>query len=143
MPGQTMKVVDQILDLLLDHDMHAFVEMFAPDGVMEFPLAAEGSTTEVRGHAALHDYLDDYASVLDIRSLERDLHETSDPEVAIVEMRADGVVVATGSPYRMAYIGVITVRDGAIVRYRDYWSPAAAAEVVGADAQLAGTRSHG
>ncbi|GAA1459893.1 nuclear transport factor 2 family protein [Williamsia maris] len=135
---RAVDVVDRTLDLLVDHDMHAFVEMFAPDGVMEFPLATGDATRAVRGHLALHDYLDDYASILDIRSLDRTVHVTTDPEVVIVEFTVDGVVVATDRPYRMVYIAVITVRDDAINRYRDYWNSAAVVDIVGADAQLAG-----
>lgn len=37
----------------------------------------------------------------------------------------------TGAPYRMTYIAVITTRNGEIQSYRDYWSPAAAADVIG------------
>lgn len=133
--------VEHALDLLIAHDMPAFVELFAPDGLMEFPLATGDATSEVRGRSALHDYLDDYASILDIRSLDRIVHVTTDPEVVIAEFTADGVVVATDLPYRMVYIAVISVRDGAIVRYRDYWNPAAVVDIVGADAQLAGGRS--
>jgi len=38
--------------------------------------------------------------------------------------------VPTAKPYEMRYIAVITVRGGEIRHYRDYWSPAAAADVM-------------
>jgi len=59
------------------------------------------------------------------------MHQSVDPEVVIVEFEASGTVVATGAPYRMRYIAVITVRNNEIQRYRDYWSPLAAAEAMG------------
>ncbi len=135
------ETVDHALDLLIAHDMPAFADLFEHDGVMEFPLATGGAIREVRGRDALHDYLDDYASLLDIRSLDRTVHVTTDPEVVIVEFTVDGVIVATDRPYRMVYIAVITVRDDAIVRYRDYWNPAAVVDIVGSDARLAGGRA--
>lgn len=64
------------------------------------------------------------------------VHQSVDPDVVIVEFEAAGTVVATGAPYRMRYIAVITVRDREIESYRDYWSPAAAAEVVGGSSGL-------
>ncbi|MFE7120830.1 nuclear transport factor 2 family protein, partial [Streptomyces sp. NPDC057654] len=54
-----------------------------------------------------------------------------DPEVIIVEMRAEGRVVATGRPYEMTYVVVATVKNGLITRYRDYWNPLAATEIAG------------
>ncbi|WP_409467552.1 nuclear transport factor 2 family protein [Streptomyces sp. HC307] len=29
------------------------------------------------------------------------------------------------SPFDMSYVAVVTVRNGLIIRYRDYWSPLA------------------
>jgi ketosteroid isomerase-like protein len=31
--------------------------------------------------------------------------------------------VATGAPYNQLYISVVTLRDGRIAHYRDYWNP--------------------
>ena len=59
------------------------------------------------------------------------MHETRDPEVIVVEFVATGVVVATGRPYELRYIAVLTVRDGQLVHYRDYWDPIAAQELLG------------
>ena len=53
------------------------------------------------------------------------LHRTDDAEVVIGEFTATGVVTPTGAPYAMRYIGVVRVRDGEIVSYRDYWNPLA------------------
>jgi ketosteroid isomerase-like protein len=64
------------------------------------------------------------------------MHQSVDPEVVIVEFGATGIVVATGAPYQMRYIAVITVREGEIQRYRDYWSPQAAAEAMGGAEEL-------
>ena len=37
-------------------------------------------------------------------------------------------MTATGAPYEQSYVSVLTVRDGLIVRYRDYWNPLRSAE---------------
>jgi ketosteroid isomerase-like protein len=51
--------------------------------------------------------------------------------VVVAEFTLAGVAVATQRPYELAYIAVITVENGEIRHYRDYWSPAAAAEILG------------
>ncbi len=64
------------------------------------------------------------------------MHETADPAVVVVEFTVAGLVVATRKPYELSYVAVITVEDGEIRRYRDYWSPLAAAEVLGGVEEL-------
>jgi len=39
--------------------------------------------------------------------------------------------VTTSQPYRLDYIVVLTVRDGLIALFRDYWSPLSAAAAAG------------
>ncbi|WNV92133.1 nuclear transport factor 2 family protein [Umezawaea sp. Da 62-37] len=133
------ELVDHALDLLLRKDMKSFAGLFAEDGVLEFPFAAPGAPQRVDGRAAIEEYLRGYPDMLDVREVaEKVVHRTEDPEVVIVEMAVDGVVVATATPYRMRYIAVLTVRDGEVRRYRDYWSPAAAAEIMGGATTFAG-----
>jgi ketosteroid isomerase-like protein len=38
-------------------------------------------------------------------------------------MTAAGTIKDTGGPYEMSYVVVLTVRDGRIAHYRDYWNP--------------------
>ncbi|MEU8634436.1 nuclear transport factor 2 family protein [Amycolatopsis sp. NPDC048633] len=129
---QPRELVDHALDLLLEHDMTAFAGLWAEDGILEFPFAGPGYPKRVEGRDAIREYLRDYPNLLDIREVvAKTVHETADPAVVVVEFTVAGVVVASRKPYEMSYIAVITVEDGEIRRYRDYWSPLAAAEVLG------------
>ncbi|BCL30965.1 hypothetical protein GCM10017557_58240 [Streptomyces aurantiacus] len=56
---------------------------------------------------------------------------TAEFDTIVVEFTAHGRTVRTGEPYRLDYITVVTARDGLITRYRDYWSPPAAAAAAG------------
>ncbi|MFI9503624.1 nuclear transport factor 2 family protein [Nocardia sp. NPDC052566] len=126
------EVVDRALALLVARDMSAFAGLWARDGILEFPFAPAGYPAEVVGRDAIAEYLRDYPNILEVREIPvRLVHRTADPAVIIVEFEATGVAVGTGQPYRMRYIAVITVRDGEIQHYRDYWSPLAAAEIMG------------
>jgi ketosteroid isomerase-like protein len=117
--------------------MAGFAQLWAEDGVLEFPFASPGNPRRLEGRAAIAEYLRGYPDLLDIREItEKTVHETADPEVTVAEFEVAGVAVATGKPYRLGYIAVLTVRDGEIRHYRDYWSPLAAAEVLGGADQL-------
>ncbi|MGW4213068.1 nuclear transport factor 2 family protein [Lentzea sp. NPDC004789] len=119
-----MTLVARALQLLLDKDMAGFAGLWAVDGVMEFPFAPPGYPARLEGRAAIADYLRDYPKTLDIQGFPRQVvHQSTDPDVVVVEFDAEGTVVPTGRPYRFSYIAVITTRDGEIVSYRDYWNP--------------------
>ncbi|KAA0081733.1 nuclear transport factor 2 family protein [Mycolicibacterium sp. P9-64] len=133
------ELVSHAFGLLLAQDVAAFAGLWAEDGVLEFPFAAPGYPALVEGRAAIAEYMRGYPDILKIEEIPQPVvHQSVDPEVVIVEFEASGTVVATGAPYRMRYIAVITVRDGEIQRYRDYWSPLAAAEAMGGQERLHG-----
>ncbi|WP_250003739.1 nuclear transport factor 2 family protein [Actinoplanes sp. M2I2] len=132
MTATPAEVLQQAARRLLAKDMAGFIDLYADDAVMEFPFAPPGQPTEVAGRAALEGYLLHYPELLDLREFTViALHETKDPEVIVAEIDASGFVVATGKPYELRYIAVLTIRDGLIVRYRDYWNPLVTRELLG------------
>ena len=133
--------VEQMLQAGRELDVDRFVGLMAPDGYIEWPYRPPGVPARVRGRAEIHRHLTAAAAAL-IRFAEYRnvvMHETTDPEVIIVEYEAHGTVVTTGAPFRQTVIAVFRVRDGQIVSYRDYINPlplmealtAGAAPVVG------------
>ncbi|WP_017625100.1 nuclear transport factor 2 family protein [Nocardiopsis chromatogenes] len=112
------------LDLLRAKDMPGFIGLFADDAVVEFPFAPPGRPRRLEGRGEVHDYLIDYPDTVDVHRVEvGTLHTTADPEVIVAEFSAEGILVATGDPYEAHYVAVLTVRDGRIAHYRDYWNP--------------------
>ncbi|MFJ9928950.1 nuclear transport factor 2 family protein [Streptomyces misionensis] len=117
------------LRLLLDKDIPAWVGLWAEDGLMEFPFAPEGWPRRLAGKEAVAAYMRHYPDHIDLRDFtDLRIHETTDPETIVAEMRGVGRLVETGAPYDMTYIAVVTVRDGRITNYRDYWNPLAVLE---------------
>ncbi|KOT45532.1 phenazine biosynthesis protein PhzA/PhzB [Streptomyces caelestis] len=117
------------LRLLLDKDIPAWISLWDEDGVMEFPFAPEGWPRRLEGKAAVAAYMRDYPDHIDLRDIpDLRVHRTEDPGTIVVEMRAEGRVVATGAAYDMTYIAVVTFRNGLITGYRDYWNPLAVRE---------------
>ncbi|MFI5673061.1 nuclear transport factor 2 family protein [Streptomyces cellulosae] len=112
------------LKLLLDKDIAAWLDLWDDHGVFEFPFAPDGWPRRLEGKAAIADYMRGYPDHIDLHDFPYvEIHQTNAPQTIVVEMRAVGLLVATGSPYDMTYIAVVTVEDGRITRYRDYWNP--------------------
>jgi ketosteroid isomerase-like protein len=117
------------LRLLLDKDIAGWVGLWAEDGVMEFPFAPDGWPGRLDGREAIAAYMRHYPDHIDLRDFPAlRIHQTTDPQIIVVEMRGVGRLVETGSPFDMTYIAVVTVQEGRITSYRDYWNPLAVAE---------------
>ncbi|WP_090596284.1 nuclear transport factor 2 family protein [Auraticoccus monumenti] len=129
------QVLRASIDLLRDGDLDGYLELFDADVVMEFPFAPEGAPQRLTGLEEVRTYLDGYPDLLHIEAVsEWTAHrDADDAEVVLVEFALEGRVVATDRPYRMGYVAVVRVVGGKIVRYRDYWSPDAAREALGAE----------
>lgn len=109
-----------------------FVTMMAEDGVMAFPYAPDDGVRSLAGRAELSQYLRRLSEVLEVTSFSEPLvHRTTDPNVVILEFTAEGRGVKTGAYYEQSYISVITIRDGYIQHYRDYWNPLTALQATG------------
>jgi hypothetical protein len=120
------------LDLFLAKDMEEWSLLCDDDVVAEFPFAPEGSPRRLESRAALYEYLRDYPSAIDIRSiLTLQIYPTDDPNVAIAEWSSSGEVLANGNAYEMRYATFVTFRDGLIVSYREYWDPLAFTQAMG------------
>lgn len=112
------------LDLFLAKDMKGWSLLCAGDVVAEFPFAPEGSPSRLEGREALYEYLRNYPSVIDVRSIPHlRTYATDDPNVAIAEWSSSGEVLTNGNPYEMRYATFVTFKVGLIVNYREYWNP--------------------
>ncbi|MFD0418450.1 nuclear transport factor 2 family protein [Streptomyces sp. NPDC127108] len=110
--------------LLLADDVAGWIDLFAEDGVAEFPFAPDGYPRRVEGRDAIGAYLRGLGEHIAYEDFPYvDIHETTAPETIVVEMRGTGRVTATGDAFDMTYIAVVTVRDGHFTHYRDYWNP--------------------
>jgi len=114
------------LQLLLDKNIRAWVDLWDEGGVFEFPFAPPGWPERLEGRRAIADYMRHYPDHVDLHDFpEVTIHRTTVPETIVVEMRGVGRLVETDSPFDMTYIAVVTVEGGRITSYRDYWNPLA------------------
>ena len=105
-------------------------DLFTPDVAFEFPYAPEGLPRRLDGMAALADHLTRLEPMLKLGEFTlRAIHPSDD--TVIIEFSCDGFGIATGLPYDQDYISVVTLRDGRISHYRDYWNPLVALSALG------------
>jgi uncharacterized protein len=108
----------------VDPAAKSFVEMMSDDFVMEFPYARPGMPTRVEGRAAVLAHLAKVGEEVSVDSASNLVaHETTDPEVVILEFDGHGRSLKTGEPYEQRYVSVIRARGGKIVHFKDYWNP--------------------
>ncbi|WP_433063023.1 nuclear transport factor 2 family protein [Dactylosporangium sp. CS-033363] len=132
MTATARDVVEQLLRASLEQDMETFVGLFAPDGFIEWPYRPDGVPGRVEGRDRVREFVIGQAGGLVKFEEYRDtvIHETTDPQVVIVEYEAYGTVIPTGAPMHQTIIAVLRIRDGLVVSYRDYLNPLVLAEVL-------------
>ncbi|MEV4089770.1 nuclear transport factor 2 family protein [Nonomuraea fuscirosea] len=132
MPSAPEKVFRRLLDLMLKKNMDAVADLWAADGIAEFPFAVGDAPRRLAGREEVRDYLAGYPELLDMREAAAlTVRPTEDTDTAVIEWTAEGRTVRTGERYRLDYVVVLTVREERITVYRDYWSPLATARAAG------------
>lgn len=126
------EMLKKALGKKVDQTAEGFIDLMAPDGVMEFPFAPEDGVKQVVGREALGDYLAVVQDMISLDSLsDPKVHQTQNEDVVILEFSCTGHARKTGRPYNQRYISVITLGDGRIVHYADYWNPLVAIDALG------------
>lgn len=139
-------VLERLREVLSANDREGFAKLMAVDGVVEWPFRGPGVPSRLEGRDAIREYVvhSPLARVMSFEDLRPDaVHETSDPEVIIVETTTIGRVVETGRRFELPAIVVLRIRGGEIVSYRDYVNPLAAAQAAGALPQLVAALADG
>ncbi|WBB78083.1 nuclear transport factor 2 family protein [Micromonospora sp. WMMD882] len=122
---QAQELFARNLDLITAGRIREWVELFAPDGVLEFPYPLPGVPSRFVGHDELYAHMKDFPKQLDVRFSGLTFHETTDPDLVVAEFVGEGRGVATGRPFHQVYISVVRFSDGRIVHFRDFWNPLA------------------
>lgn len=128
-PNSPADIYRHSLRLLLEKNIAGWVGLWTEDGIMEFPFAPPGWPERLAGKEAIAAYMRHYPDHIDLHDFpELRIHQTTDPGTIVVEMRGIGRLVQTDAAFDMTYIAVVTVQDGRIASYRDYWNPLAVLE---------------
>lgn len=123
-----LSTADQVfrhsLDLLLDKDISGWLALCADDMVIDFPFASGGYPNQLNGKSAVVDYMQDYPDLIDLQHITAlETHPIDHTDRVVAEWTGEGRVVATNTPYSMSYVAIVTVHNGLMTHYRDYWNP--------------------
>jgi uncharacterized protein len=131
MVATSRDVVEQVLRASREMDTETFVNLIAPDGYIEWPYRPAGIPGRVEGREQISEFLAETKGLVRFDEY-RDtvIHETTDPEVVIVEYDAHGTVLPTGAPLHQTIIAVLRIKEGLVVSYRDYLNPLVLAETL-------------
>lgn len=135
-PVRTAREVAEQVFRMVEHSDVVFADLFAEDGVLEYPFAGPGMPSRIEGREAIaefHGNLSQLRTRIDREGVSWTLHETTDPEVVIAEIEHHGTIVPEGKSYQSIAVGVMRVRDGEIVSYRDYMNPLTVAAIAGVE----------
>jgi hypothetical protein len=120
-------VVEATHRAVLDGDADGFARRFAEDAVLEFPFSVEVSLpARIEGRDAIRGAAATLGQRFHregrrLRRFEKPVvHETTDPELLVLEFEAVGDTDAENAPSRLPDIQLWRVRDGHVLSMRDY-----------------------
>jgi ketosteroid isomerase-like protein len=127
-------VFEQMQRNWLAHPAVLTGEHLADDVVIEVPFAPAGHRNRFEGRQEFLDFAIPQRAALPVRFDEcRTLavHETQDPATIVVEYELTGTLLTTGQQSTAGFIGVLTVRDGKVARWREYQNTLAILQALG------------
>jgi ketosteroid isomerase-like protein len=114
-------------------------DLTAEDIVVEWPFNPPGRPRRIHGRAAFQALAEQGRASLPVRfEAFRNVvvHQTTDPEVIVVEYDLTGTVTTTGRSATLPFVQVLKVSDGQFVHVREYQNILAMAEALGQVAEL-------
>jgi ketosteroid isomerase-like protein len=135
------EVVERLRVAMQTRNNDDFIDQFADDGVYETPFALADAPSRFEGIDEVRRHLgtdSPMAALLEFHEVSVVVHESNDPEIVTAEFTIAGKSVSTGEPFRFpSSIGVIRIREGKIVYYRDHANILRGAQIAGALSQFA------
>lgn len=117
-------------------------DYFADHAVWEMPFAPEPLAKEVPGRHLIGHFVDwFFQSVPDLRIESLVVHDTTDPELFILELRGRATVAQTGNIYANTYCTHMRISGGKVVLMREYFDPSIVQNAFGAEVIAEGMSS--
>lgn len=114
--------------------LEAWKDWFARDAVWEMPFAPEPLVKAVPGGELIGHFIDwFFESVPDLVIDSLVVHDTTDPELFILELHGRATVAQNGKIYANTYCTHMRIRDGKVALIREYFDPSVVEEAFGRD----------
>ena len=131
MSQENVEVVRQMLQAFADGGLDAMAEYWDPDIDWRAAEGALDDVGEMHGPVAVRRYIQDWIDTFDDFSVvAEELRDVGDDRVLAIQ-RVNGRAKLSGTETDLRYAVVNTVRDGKVVRGREYLSLDQALEAVG------------
>lgn len=122
------RILQSYLHLFSQQRWDEWIDLWADDGVLEFPFAPAGRRRRYVGKPDILAYMKPVAvrmaGRIKVEAVEYfQMHPMLDPEMSCFEMAVKGRILATDAPYNQKYISIIETKGGKVSRYREYWNP--------------------
>lgn len=100
-------------------------EDFAEDAVLSLPYAPAGTPKIVTGRDDVISYINLLADYIKPGIFEGHVFDTlaGDPGTVVAQYSASTTLLTTGQPYENTYVTLITIRDGKVTRYEEFFDP--------------------
>jgi uncharacterized protein len=131
MSEENVEVVRRGFQAFADRGFDAMAEFWDPDVVWRAAEGAIDDVGEMHGQVAVRRYMEDWIDTFDDYSVVvEELRDVGDDRVLSIQ-RVKGRAKLSGAETVLRYAVVSTVRDGKVVRAREYLSVEEALKVVG------------
>lgn len=127
-PQTVQHILQSYLALYAQKRWDDWIDLWAEDGVLEFPFAPAGRRGRYVGKADILAYMQATSSRM-TGGIQTEgmgyfqVRPMLDPSSCCLEMSVKGRILATGEPYEQKYVSIIETRDGKLTLYREYWNP--------------------
>ncbi|MCF8607570.1 nuclear transport factor 2 family protein [Gordonia sp. HY442] len=115
-------------------ELETWKDWFAPDAVWEMPFAPEPLAKAVPGRDLIGHFVDwFFKSVPDLRIDSLVVHDTSDPELFVLELHGVATVTQNSNVYANTYCTHMRIRDGKVTLMREYFDPKVVVDAFGVE----------
>ncbi len=126
------EAVERYFEIMNELDIDALGDLFADDIVFRLPFAPAPVPQRTEGKAAVLEVYAGFPSLVSPLGFhDIQIDALAEEGKFVAEYRSDCTMLPTGAPYRNAYIGRFTVRDGKIAEFAEYFDPVVFLEALG------------
>lgn len=117
------ETAELLLHTVTEGERETLADLYAPDTRIE-NMWAPGGPDVLEGREALRARMAGSGSLWEFESLDLiALHESTDPEVVMLEYRVGGRIRSNGAEFSLGFVSVLRIVEGLIVHARDYSNP--------------------
>lgn len=125
-------LIKSYLDAVGTLSIEAIAPLFHEDGKLDVPYAPDGIPRRIEGRAAIDAFYKALPEmVTPLNFADYRIWELEESGEFVAEYTSDSSMKESGAPYRNTYVARITVRDGKIARFAEFFDPIPLVEALG------------